>query len=324
MLQAVVDVGSRCAGLDAGAWFRGDDEPAADWRPRRDSAIRVCTGCPVRAECEELALRNGDGEPDADELVRAGLTGPELAAVREHQAERLAPPPTSTATPRAAASTTSWPSSTTRPPRTPTTRPVPPAPSPPARPPRTPRSRPWPRRSARSAPPARRASDGRRRHDHHDPPPLPSGEQRLPDLPAHLRGLPLHWIHRPAPPARTAARCRRRPPRAYGGPSGPPHAPGDGPRPGPPAGPAHGGPASVLHPDLLQGGGGCGRRLRALRLVEVPLRRGSPGTDAVDEGGGRVSSCGHPPRLVTVNAIGADGKPYQAVRHEPCQCGGKR
>ncbi|UTR83689.1 WhiB family transcriptional regulator [Streptomyces cavourensis] len=90
VLQAVVDAGSRCAGLDAGAWFRGDDEPAIDWRPRRDSAIRVCTGCPVRAACEELALRNGDGEPDADELVRAGLTGPELAAVREHQAERLA------------------------------------------------------------------------------------------------------------------------------------------------------------------------------------------------------------------------------------------
>jgi hypothetical protein len=35
-----------------------------------------------------------------------------------------------------------------------------------------------------------------------------------------------------------------------------------------------------------------------------------------------MSSCGHPPRLVVVNHVGADGKPYQSVRHEPCQCGG--
>ncbi|MDJ1645154.1 WhiB family transcriptional regulator [Streptomyces pakalii] len=90
VLQAVVDAGSRCAGLNADAWFRADDETADGWQPRRDSAIRLCTGCPVRAACEELALRNGDGEHDADELVRAGLTGPELAAVRDHQADRLA------------------------------------------------------------------------------------------------------------------------------------------------------------------------------------------------------------------------------------------
>jgi hypothetical protein len=37
-----------------------------------------------------------------------------------------------------------------------------------------------------------------------------------------------------------------------------------------------------------------------------------------------VSACGHPPRVVVVNLIGADGKPYQSVRHEPCQCGGKQ
>lgn len=35
-----------------------------------------------------------------------------------------------------------------------------------------------------------------------------------------------------------------------------------------------------------------------------------------------MSSCGHPPRLVTVNHVGADGKPYQTVMHKPCQCGG--
>jgi hypothetical protein len=37
-----------------------------------------------------------------------------------------------------------------------------------------------------------------------------------------------------------------------------------------------------------------------------------------------VSACGHPPRVVVVNHIGADGKVYQSVRHEPCQCGGKQ
>lgn len=37
-----------------------------------------------------------------------------------------------------------------------------------------------------------------------------------------------------------------------------------------------------------------------------------------------MSSCGHPPRLVTINKSGADGKPIQGVRHEPCQCGGKK
>lgn len=37
-----------------------------------------------------------------------------------------------------------------------------------------------------------------------------------------------------------------------------------------------------------------------------------------------MSSCGHPARLITVNKTGADGKPYQGVRSEPCQCGGKR
>jgi hypothetical protein len=36
-----------------------------------------------------------------------------------------------------------------------------------------------------------------------------------------------------------------------------------------------------------------------------------------------MSSCGHPPRLVVINLVGSDGKPYQSVRHEPCQCGGK-
>ncbi|MCX4971253.1 WhiB family transcriptional regulator [Streptomyces sp. NBC_00654] len=90
VLQSVVDAGARCASSDLEMWFRGDDEPDADWQTRRTAAQRVCIGCPVRAACEELALRSGDGEADVDELVRAGLTGPELAAVRVDQAVRLA------------------------------------------------------------------------------------------------------------------------------------------------------------------------------------------------------------------------------------------
>ncbi|HWU08850.1 MAG TPA: WhiB family transcriptional regulator [Streptomyces sp.] len=90
VLQAAVDAGARCTGMDPDLWFRADDEPDTDWHARRLEAIRLCISCPMRAACEELALRDGDGEAEADELVRAGLTGPELAAVRDHQAERLA------------------------------------------------------------------------------------------------------------------------------------------------------------------------------------------------------------------------------------------
>ncbi|MFC9431624.1 hypothetical protein [Streptomyces sp. NPDC056987] len=33
------------------------------------------------------------------------------------------------------------------------------------------------------------------------------------------------------------------------------------------------------------------------------------------------ASCGHPDKLVTYNKSGADGRSYQAVRHEACTCG---
>ncbi|MEV6080993.1 WhiB family transcriptional regulator [Streptomyces sp. NPDC052069] len=90
VLQASVDAGARCNRMDLDLWFRGDDESAADWQTRRTTAQRICLGCPVRTVCEELALRNGDGDATADELVRAGYTGGELAAIRDHQADRLA------------------------------------------------------------------------------------------------------------------------------------------------------------------------------------------------------------------------------------------
>ncbi|WP_371611852.1 WhiB family transcriptional regulator [Streptomyces clavifer] len=90
VLQSAVDVGAVCAGVDPGLFFRADGERQIAWQARRAEAIRLCTGCPVRAACEELALRDGDGRSDADELVRAGLTGPELAAVRSAHTVRLA------------------------------------------------------------------------------------------------------------------------------------------------------------------------------------------------------------------------------------------
>ncbi|MCX4451649.1 WhiB family transcriptional regulator [Streptomyces sp. NBC_01789] len=90
VLQAAVDAGARCASVDPDLFFRADREPADEWQARRSEAIRVCTGCPVRAACEELALRDRDGRADADDMVRAGLTGPELATVRTVQAVRLA------------------------------------------------------------------------------------------------------------------------------------------------------------------------------------------------------------------------------------------
>ncbi|MFJ2736131.1 WhiB family transcriptional regulator [Streptomyces sp. NPDC087317] len=91
VLQTAVDATAVCTTvLDPDAFFRADGEQQITWQARRAEAIRVCTGCPVRAACEELALRDGDGRADADEMVRGGLTGPELAAVRTRQADRLA------------------------------------------------------------------------------------------------------------------------------------------------------------------------------------------------------------------------------------------
>lgn len=89
VLQAAVDAGAACAGMGLDIFFRGD-ETDVEWRPRRTTALRICAGCPVRAACEELALRDGEGDPEADEIVRGGLTGPELAAARDAHAVRLA------------------------------------------------------------------------------------------------------------------------------------------------------------------------------------------------------------------------------------------
>ncbi|MGW3765920.1 WhiB family transcriptional regulator [Streptomyces sp. NPDC005131] len=88
VLQSAIDAGARCATADPDLWFRTDDEPQITWQARRAEAIRVCTGCPVRAACEELALRNGDDNHRVDDMVRGGLSGT-LAAARTAEADRL-------------------------------------------------------------------------------------------------------------------------------------------------------------------------------------------------------------------------------------------
>ncbi|WEH43984.1 WhiB family transcriptional regulator [Streptomyces sp. AM 2-1-1] len=90
VLQAAVDAGAECATVGTDLFFREDGEPYIEWQARRAEAVRVCVGCPARAACTELALRDGDGQPTRDDMVRAGLTGPELAALRGRQAVRLA------------------------------------------------------------------------------------------------------------------------------------------------------------------------------------------------------------------------------------------
>ncbi|OII61317.1 hypothetical protein BJP40_05965 [Streptomyces sp. CC53] len=90
VLQAAVDAAAACAGTDPATFFRTDREPHIRWQTRRAQALRLCAACPVRAACAELALRDGDGREGVDDMVRGGLTGPELAADRERQAERLA------------------------------------------------------------------------------------------------------------------------------------------------------------------------------------------------------------------------------------------
>ncbi|MFB6865103.1 WhiB family transcriptional regulator [Streptomyces virginiae] len=57
VLQAAIDAGARCTKADPDLFFRADGEPPATWQAQRAEAIGFCHGCPVRAACEELALR---------------------------------------------------------------------------------------------------------------------------------------------------------------------------------------------------------------------------------------------------------------------------
>ncbi|WP_309031306.1 WhiB family transcriptional regulator [Streptomyces alfalfae] len=89
-LQAAVDTAAVCARLDPDVFFREEREHQISWQTRREDAVRVCAGCPARVACAELALRDGDGRADTDDMVRGGLTGAELAAARADRADRLA------------------------------------------------------------------------------------------------------------------------------------------------------------------------------------------------------------------------------------------
>uniref|UniRef100_UPI002F9106A8 WhiB family transcriptional regulator n=1 Tax=Streptomyces virginiae TaxID=1961 RepID=UPI002F9106A8 len=90
VLQAAIDAGAKCVQADPDLFFRADGEPPATWQAQRAEAISFCHGCPVRAACEELALRDGDGNDRVDDLVRGGRSGSELVALRELQVQRLA------------------------------------------------------------------------------------------------------------------------------------------------------------------------------------------------------------------------------------------
>ncbi|MFD6465685.1 WhiB family transcriptional regulator [Streptomyces goshikiensis] len=89
VLQAAIDAGARCTKVDPDLFFRADGEPPATWQAQRAEAIRFCHGCPVRTACEELALRDGDGNNRVDDMVRGGRSGYELVARRELQNQRL-------------------------------------------------------------------------------------------------------------------------------------------------------------------------------------------------------------------------------------------
>ncbi|MFF4647249.1 WhiB family transcriptional regulator [Streptomyces sp. NPDC001389] len=90
VLRAAIDAGARCTKVDPDLFFRADGEPPATWQAQRAEAIGFCHGCPVRPACEELALRDGDGNDRVDDLVRGGRSGYELAGLRKLQAQRLA------------------------------------------------------------------------------------------------------------------------------------------------------------------------------------------------------------------------------------------
>jgi WhiB family redox-sensing transcriptional regulator len=95
-LLDTVDAGALCTSKAPGMpsaddWFRGDGEPITEWRPRREQLLAVCGACPVRAACEESALRQREGSIRGDEdMVRGGRTSPELYQARRDQAKRLA------------------------------------------------------------------------------------------------------------------------------------------------------------------------------------------------------------------------------------------
>ncbi|MGK5545696.1 WhiB family transcriptional regulator [Streptomyces sp. URMC 127] len=91
----MVDAGAACADLRNAPlpeeWFRSEGETEAEWSFRAKVLGDFCREiCPVMAECQELALRQGEGRPWQDDMVRGGLSGHELVDERARDEERLA------------------------------------------------------------------------------------------------------------------------------------------------------------------------------------------------------------------------------------------
>ncbi|MGW1656611.1 WhiB family transcriptional regulator [Streptomyces atratus] len=84
VLQAAVDTSARC-GQDRyrDLFDRNSSAPPATWAVQQAAARQLCAGCPARAACEELALRDGIGDRSSNNLVRGGRSGQELAITRE-------------------------------------------------------------------------------------------------------------------------------------------------------------------------------------------------------------------------------------------------
>ncbi|MEV4975337.1 WhiB family transcriptional regulator [Streptomyces scopuliridis] len=87
-LQAAISSRGHCVGTDPDLFFRSDSEKDTEWSARRAAAQAFCTSCPVRAACLELALRDGDGT-GADDMVRAGVTGRQLVALRRRDGAEI-------------------------------------------------------------------------------------------------------------------------------------------------------------------------------------------------------------------------------------------
>ncbi|MFF9593849.1 transcription factor WhiB [Streptomyces sp. NPDC014646] len=93
VLQAAVATGARC---DDRVQYRdlldrNPSAPPAIWAAQQAGAQKLCDGCWVRAACEELALRYGEGDRNSDDRVRGSRRGLDLAIDREiRQAYRLA------------------------------------------------------------------------------------------------------------------------------------------------------------------------------------------------------------------------------------------
>ncbi|MGW2416044.1 hypothetical protein ACWCV5_28290 [Streptomyces tubercidicus] len=89
-LTADVQAGSHCTTPQApepGEWFRAEGESLHSWATRRQRLLRFCEGCPVLAQCREIALRL-DTELADDDMVRGAMTAEQLYKARRSKQHR--------------------------------------------------------------------------------------------------------------------------------------------------------------------------------------------------------------------------------------------